>query len=428
MILKDSLIDLVNIQNPWWEKANFYLREAGLLKRQLFSKLLSDVLETKQMVSLTGLRRTGKSTLLKQVIAHLLKKQLARKILYFSFDEPAVQKTPDALSFIIDFFLKEKIKKPVHGLQEKIYLFFDEIQLVPYWQDILKRYYDLNQNLKFIVSGSSSLYLHKGSKESLAGRIFERQLAPLSFNEYQKFKPEGSFDDYLDFGGFPEMLEFSETERIKEYLKNWVIAKVLEIDLPKITKIRQTFEFERIFWSLLPGTGQILSMPNLQTDLGLKKTTAYNFLKLLEKSLLINIVYNRAGSYRSLSRVLRKIYPASSNFLSLSYEPVNRGFFVETYIATILLSHFSRLNFFHFRGKEIDFLIPEKKIAFEVKYQNSLRPHDYEFLSQYCQEKKYQGVLLTKNFTGKLINGLITAFPVSQLENNLVVGNFGKRQ
>lgn len=106
MILEDSLIDLVNIQNPWWKEARFPLREASLLKRQLFSKFLSDVLETKQMISLTGLRRTGKSTLLKQVITYLLEKQPAKK--FFTFLLMNRQYKKPLRGKEIDFLIPEK--------------------------------------------------------------------------------------------------------------------------------------------------------------------------------------------------------------------------------------------------------------------------------------------------------------------------------
>ncbi len=412
-----KLNDLIYLQNPWFRDQKFIPQEYLLPKRNLFKSFLNDILIPKQIISLIGLRRVGKSTLLKQVIAQMIKeKTMTTKIFYFSFDQPTIIETEETLETVIRFYFEKIIKKNINTLNEKVYLFFDEIQLIPYWQDILKRYYDINQNIKCIVSGSSSLFITKSSKESLAGRIFERYLPPLSFSEYKKLSQKDDFVDYLNYGQFPELLQMEDNMRKINYLKDGVIGKILEVDIVKAYGIRKTVDFERLFWALLPNTGQIIQSGKLMSDLQLKKATLFKYITILEKSLLINKVLNLSGSFRNEKRLLRKLYPASTNFLSFLPEPVNTGFKAENYVSSVLKSKTGSLYLYNQRGKEIDFILPDKKLAIEVKYQEIIRPEDYNFLSKFVQEKNYRGIIVNKSDTKEEIQKNIIRWPIEKFE------------
>ncbi len=403
-----NIIDQIYLQNPWFRDLSFSFTEENLPKRAIFNSFYQDVLKTKQIISLVGLRRTGKTTLIRQVINQLLKgKTNPKNILYFSFDQPTILEETNTLEEIIINYLKKINKNQLFSIKEKVYFFFDEIQLIPYWQDIIKRFYDINQHLKFIVTGSSSLYLVKNAKESLAGRIFEKNLNPLSFFEYKTMAQDNDLLNYLENGQFPELLEIKDKNKQKEYLKEGIINKVLEIDIIKNYKVRKTVDFERLFWSLLPNCGQIIKSAKLQSDLGIKKATLFNYLNILEKTLLINKILNLSGSFRSEKRLLRKIYPASTNFLDLPPESVNIGFKVENYIFNILKEKKEDVYLYRLRDKEIDFIIPGKKTAIEVKYQENINNQDLWFLEKFIKEKKYQGIIVTKNKVINQKNGLI---------------------
>lgn len=412
--------ELIYLQNPWFRDPRFIPYEYFLPKRNIFQTFFSEITKLRQIISLIGLRRTGKSTLLKQAISQMLKENTkSNKILYFSFEQPMIAETPQTLEQIIHFYFEKIIRQPIHRLKTKVYIFLDEIQLVPFWQDIIKRYYDINQNIKFVVSGSTSLFISKKSKESLAGRIFERSLSPLYFSEYKKLAKKDDFVDYLNFGQFPELLKIEDNTRKIEYLKEGVISKILEVDIVKTYGIRKTVDFERLFWSLLPNTGQIIKSGKLMVDLQMKKATLFKYLSILEKSLLINKVLNLSGSFRSEKRLLRKLYPASTNFLSLIPEPVNIGFKVENYLALILKEKNPFLFLYNQRGREIDFILPEKKLAIEVKYQEKIRPDDYKFLLSFIRKKKYYGIVLTKNEEKSLLYENIELIPLEKFEKQI---------
>ncbi len=413
-------IDLLRLQNPWWDNPRFVLAESNFPKRQAFSPLFQEIVSLRQITAIVGLRRTGKSTLLRQAISQQLLGCPSIRICYFPFEEPALPLSNDLLDEIIQTYLSQILRLAPHSLKETVYLYLDEIQFIPHWQTILKRYYDLTPHLKFIVSGSSSLFIRQEAKESLAGRMFEHYLPPLTFQEYLALNPRGNFSQYLSFGGFPELITLPSPDKKIEYLKNWVIGRVLELDIPKSTGIRHQIDFERLFWSLLPNTGQIISFPKLASDLGIKRPTLFRYLKLLSDSLLINEVLNVSGSFRSTSRLLRKIYPASPNFLSLAPSSPPTGFLAETYAAQVLHSKFGKdLGLFRHRSQEIDFLIPGHKLAIEIMYQNSLHPTDYKFLANFAIQKGFLGLVLTSDHLLSQTIGSIRVLPLSQLETEL---------
>lgn len=419
-----KIIDQIYLQNPWFREKNFIFIEEKLPPREIFDSFYQDIINTKQIISLTGLRRTGKTTLIRQAINKLIQNGIYPKnILYFSFDQPTILEETSTLEEVINSYLTQIKKIRPYQIKEKIYLFFDEIQLIPFWQDIIKRYYDLNQHLKFIVSGSSSLYLINKAEESLAGRIFEKNLLPLSFLEYKKIAKEEDFLNYIDFGQFPELLEIKNKEKQKEYLKDGIINKVLEIDIIKNYKVRKTIDFERLFWSLLPNSGQIIKSAKLQLDLNLKKATLFNYLKILEKTLLVNKVLNLSGSFRSEARLLRKIYPASTNFLTLIPEPINIGYKIENYVFNVLKNKYKNIYFYRLRDKEIDFLIPEKNIALEVKYQEKIHHSEIWFLKKLIKQRGYFGVVITKNLEEINKKENLIFLPVEKIEEKFDLFN-----
>lgn len=163
--------------NRHWQKGFAY---HFIQKRKLFQKLADD-LEKRQIIEITGLRRTGKTTLFFQLINQLIEQNIDPfRILYFTFDE----EKPDLDALFETFTLQTGLDYK----EEKLFVFLDEIQKLEDFQNKIKVYYDLYPHLKFFLSGSSSLFLKKIGQESLAGRIFSFFLPPLDFEEYLLFK------------------------------------------------------------------------------------------------------------------------------------------------------------------------------------------------------------------------------------------------
>jgi len=164
-----QLDSLLSLQNPWW-KLNFNLRdlpEYKFKKRFAFTSLDNAFFGANLMLFLKGMRRLGKSTLMKQLIISLLQKypNNAKDVFFLEFSESFSD-------------LKALLSSVAH--KKKVYLFLDEIQYCQNWRDLLKSFYDQNPHIKIVFSGSSNMAFSK-EKELLMGRFLPLALTPLTF-------------------------------------------------------------------------------------------------------------------------------------------------------------------------------------------------------------------------------------------------------
>ena len=163
MNIKQSLL----MTNPWWKKEKINPQFLLGRKRYEFKDILSKI-EDKRILSIIGPRRVGKSTLIYQTINYLLeeKKVNEKRILLFSGDDPSLFfNENDKLSNVLEVYFNEILEENISNLSEKVYIFIDEIHFIKNWQNYLKICYDRKYNIKFIVTGSSSLHLFKDANE-----------------------------------------------------------------------------------------------------------------------------------------------------------------------------------------------------------------------------------------------------------------------
>ena len=306
-----ELIERVIRQNPWWHGRRIE-EIANLKARNLYHQILKRI-NDKQIISIVGLRRVGKSTLLYQFIEHLLQETDAKKILYFSFDE-ILGKDPEIIERILDLYEEEIIKDELSN----VYVFFDEINHVKDWQVILKRYYD-GAKIKFFVSGSSSIFLRK-AKESLAGRIFEFELHPLDFKEYLYLKGiriqdpiinqatiKKEMNNFFLNGSFPEIIMEDNVEKIRDYVKS-IIEKIIFYDIPAVFDIERPELLKEIFEVIARNPGSLIEYKKFASAFNITYQTASKYISYLEKAFLIRLLYNYRGSPIASARKSKKAY------------------------------------------------------------------------------------------------------------------------
>jgi len=158
-------------------------------KRQEFNAIVNSLVE-ERILGIIGPRRVGKSTLIYQTINYLLKEKKVepKRILLFSGDDPSLFfDDNDKMSDILDIYFNEILGEIVTKLNEKVYIFIDEVHFIKKWQNYLKTCVDRKYNIKFIITGSSSLHLFKDARESLFGRIQNIYVLPLTFPEFLNF-------------------------------------------------------------------------------------------------------------------------------------------------------------------------------------------------------------------------------------------------
>lgn len=310
-----DLLERLLKQNPWWEgKAPRAI--AGLEKRQLFGELLKYI-DKKQILVLTGLRRVGKTVLMHQLIEHLLRNNDVepKRIAYFSFDELLAKTDPDIIETVVAAYENDILRKEL----ENVYVFLDEINHVADWQVVLKRFYDLNGNIKFVVSGSSSVQI-KEAKESLAGRVYEFELKPLSFSEFLKMRHievkdltvqslslKKEIPGYLMRGGFPEIANEADFETSKKYVSS-VVDKIIFYDLPKVFDVGNPEIMKEVFNVIAKNPGSIVEYKNISSALKVSYQTVSKYVHYMEKSYLIKSLFNFRGSPMATARKSKKIY------------------------------------------------------------------------------------------------------------------------
>lgn len=187
--------------NPWWTSGATAFAGVPAYRRDVFDALYGDVKTLPQMISVTGPRRVGKSTLLRQCIQQLIADageagvDQARRIVYFSLDDPILSLPGADTDKFFNDFVSAAATLATEG---PVYLFLDEIQRFPRWELYLKKYYDLKTPVRFVVSGSASGPIFRKSRESLLGRIRDYKLLPFTFNEYSEARLQEMLSSPVD--------------------------------------------------------------------------------------------------------------------------------------------------------------------------------------------------------------------------------------
>lgn len=403
---------MLSNQNPQWSEENYFPQEKNWFHREIYQEIKAWQ-KTRFIIALTGLRRLGKSTLLRQILADVLIKTQASRTLYFSFEKIQLKLEPELLTQILTFYFENILLQKIHQIDKKVYLFLDEVQNVPAWQEVIKSFYDQNPNLKFFLSGSNSLFLKKKSQESLAGRLLEIKLYPLSFKEYLKLvqpfltvKPKdpkwlmgnlgllnGHFEKYLRFGQFPEVLtQKLNFQQSRIYLDS-LEEKITQQDLPRLFPINHPEILTLILSQLKSNPGQRIEFDDFAQNAGLDQRTISKYFDYLQKGFLFSFCRNFGKKPLKSLRIARKAYLASTNFCFEAEMPS----LAENYVFNFLTQ--KGMAVFFQKDKEIDFIAQKgrKLLACEVKFQNGIKKDDIKNLLEFLtREKQTAAFLLTK--------------------------------
>ncbi len=385
---KQRILSALERSNPWW-KGEF---ELEYKPRKVYEEI-KRFMKNRQIISLTGLRRTGKTTILLRIVKDAVVNYGKENIIYFSFDDFRDIR----LTEIIDAYF-ELMKKS--GSESLLFL-FDEIQKVPGWEEQLKRVYDENKKFKFIISGSESLFIRKGTRESLAGRMFEFQIKTLCFKEFLEFRGKkfdnlalykkeilSEFNNFLYCNGFPEIINESK-EFIRKYIKENVVEKIVYRDIPQIVPIENPEILMQIFNIIAEDPGQMIQMDKIANELNISRQTASSYLDYLEKSFLIRKLYNFSRNARKTQTRLKKYYPV----ILFPEEVENREIFgkvFETFAVNELNAEFFWRDTYK---NEVDIVLKNGEIVpIEIKVSNVETKPLNLFINKFKLKK---GIILT---------------------------------
>ena len=315
-------------------------------------------LKGNEIVIISGIRRCGKSTLLK-----LLSEKFSKKAAYINFDDVKF------VSFSLENF--EDIEKNVLEIYGKnITYYLDEIQNIPYWEKWVNNLY--SKNIKVFVTGSNSNLLSSEISTYLTGRNKVIRLNPFSFNEYLKLKKINfnlnklstddkvillkHFKEYFENGGFPLILKNNDLELSKQYFED-----ILNKDILSRYNIREQKELKDLILFLFSNVGSIYSYSTLKSISGIKSlSTIKNYISYFENVFLLYQINRFDYSIKKQKVSSSKIYVGDNSFLkTVAFNfSENKGNRLEN-LVFLNLKNKGKEIYYHLNKKECDFVIKE---------------------------------------------------------------------
>ena len=265
-----------------------------MIKREKYLEKIREFYHTDLIKIITGIRRCGKSILLKQIVEEIQESNVDDKhIIYINFEDVSFSFIHDYLD--LNRYVTEKIKD-----KGKYYLLFDEIQMVQEWEKAVNSF-KATLNVSIFVTGSNSKLLAGELATLLSGRYVSFRLAPFSFREVIELKGisnqrdiEDAFNDYLLWGGLPQRFEIQSLDGLHTYLMDVFDAIVLK-DIVKRHNIKNISLFERIMEYLVTNPSQVFSPANMvkefeKANIPVSTRTIYECLDYAEEALLMQKV------------------------------------------------------------------------------------------------------------------------------------------
>lgn len=416
-----GILELIREQNPWWTKDRIPLPEQFALRT--IGPTLEAHLQEERITTVSGLRRTGKTTLLHWLIHQLVHEEGIdpQRVCYFSFD--LANETPPRRIFTL--YEEDILATPFSDLDDPIYIFLDEAQKVEDWGNEVKSIHDRGYPVKFVVTGSSAMNLTKGAGESLAGRIRLHRLETFSFPEFLRYKglnppnvtidnpvyPENAkklrilFADYLESGGLPEFFEEQDRELLKQTLD-----LVFFRDIVEMFPVKRADVLKGLFRIFTEHTGQRVNYTKHARDLDTDYQTVKSYIQYLEDSYLIHASKPFTGSTRKEMRKRPKVYVADHAYTHIW--DCGPGLRAET----VAFNHLRGIEEpFYNQNPEIDLVLPESKLGIEVKHRENVSPSHAQALTELPED--FSLILASKNtFETWNVNGReVTVLPLWML-------------
>ncbi|MFA6495456.1 MAG: ATP-binding protein [Candidatus Paceibacterota bacterium] len=345
-------------------------------KRKVYEPL-KEHLSAREVTVLTGMRRTGKTTIIKQLLSEIP----SENKIYFDFENIAdrelfSQKNYDNVLFALS----------ARGLdvKSKLFIGIDEIQLVPNIPSVIKYLHD-HYDIKFLVTGSSSYYLKNLFSESLSGRKKIFELFPLDFGEFLVFKGvfhsernffESSFssseyerlqtlyEEFVRFGGFPEVALAAEESRKKDLLTD-ILSSYINVDIATLADFRRKDIVYSLMQMLASRVGSRLDYAKLARNIGISPVTVKNYVDFFEQTYFLSRVPIFSRSPDKAIVKAKKLYFSDNGILNTLAE-VSGGAQFENAVFTELRHH-GKIQYYALKnGREVDFIV-DGKTAFEIK-------------------------------------------------------------
>ncbi len=283
-----------------------------MLIREKYLKKIRGFYDSDLVKILVGIRRSGKTVILNQIIEELktTKKIDEEHIIKINFEFIEFEDLKNYKE--LNKYIKEKIVD-----NKKYYVFLDEIQNVDKFEDVINSIRASINNISIFITGSNSKMLSDELSTVLSGRYVLFNINPLSYKEYIALTKKDAFDlesfnDYAKWGGLPNRCEFTDEADIKNYLHS-VFDSIILRDIITRLKLQDTILFNMILQYLIDTTGREFSCENIINYLEreykkVSTETIYTYIEALCKALIIKKVYRYDVHGKGLLKTLNKYY------------------------------------------------------------------------------------------------------------------------
>lgn len=340
----------------------------------------------REIIVLTGMRRTGKTTVLKMLFEEIE----SRNKVFFDLENPLEQKIFEETDYNN---IWANLKPYNISSKEKTYIFLDEIQSMPNIVKVVKYLFD-HYNVKFFLTGSSSFYLKNLFPESLAGRKLVFEIYPLDFEEFLTFKNTKKefynslsesdkeknmivyekvkklYEEYLIYGGFPQVaLEENFTQ--KEFILSDIFKSYFEKDVRILSDFRDINAFRDLLILLTQRVGTKLDISKLASEVGVSRETVYSYISFLQGTYFVTLISPFTTNVdREISKS-KKLYLCDTGIIH-HIAKVDEGRLFENSVFNNLRKY-GNVHYYEKRlGGEIDFIL-NKEIGIEVKTRGTLQ-------------------------------------------------------
>lgn len=426
---KDNLLNILYKFNPWWQTGEVpkeFLKEFKRTQYYICSKAFNN--EIRRIVVMSGARRTGKTTIMYQIINDLLNAGVnPYNILHFSFDHPAFRTVN--IEIIVDLY-RNNISS-----DSNFYVFIDEVQFQQEWTSYLKLLYDMNPYMKAMATGSSSSVVEKDVRESGAGRWTVIKVPTLSFYEYCEIKGIVKKDlniidvfslykmskqeqtqiimglsdlqiqlmRYLQLGGFPELVNVNNIVYAQRLLCEDVLERAIKNDLPSVYEIRSVEELEKVFVYLCYNATNIINLETMAKEFeNVSRPTLEKYIDYLETANLINVSKLLNNQGKKVLKQRNKIYISDNGIRSavvlgsnIQTDNTELGYAMESTCYKHVKDYFNALNSLY----EVGYIRSTKGEEIDIAVQYSGKPIQYI-------EAKYRGHSSIKDKDGIVVFGL----------------------
>jgi len=361
-----NYFDILHPTNYWGE-----LKQSPGKPRPEYVSWLLEQSENSNVSAVVGVRRSGKSTILKQVIYQLITRKGVNpnNTLLVNLEDPRLIELLENTNLLnLIFAFKNKA-----DLRSKMYVVFDEIQNIPGWESIIRTLHDQEPNLKIYLTGSSAQLLGKELGTKLTGRYLTTEVFPLSFQEYKRFTKK-DLKSFVQSGGFPDPV-LTSNQSIQEQLLKDYYESILLRDITARYGIRDDFKLRRLSAQLFASVANQASSYRLSKDLEVSPDTILQYFNYIEDAYLGFFVPKFSQSVRKQNYNPKKFYSIDNGLQSaISFRVLDDlGKLFENTVYLALRRAFDQIYYWQ-EDKEVDFVVKEKEqISYLVNASVSIK-------------------------------------------------------